>query len=136
MRIVLDTNVIVAGLLNAHGAPGSVVNSVLDGRVSVLVDDRILFEYRDVLRRPKFHFGPQYVASILDFLEHAGEKVTASPTSADVADPDDVAFYEVAIAGDADYLVTGNLLHFPQKSYIVSPASFVSLLHQPGSKQV
>lgn len=130
MRIVLDTNVLVAGMLNAHGSPGSVLNSVLDGRVSVIVDERILFEYRDVLHRPKFRFDSQYVEAILDYLEHASEKVTAVPTDAVVSDPDDVPFYEVAIAGDADYLVTGNLRHFPEKPYIVAPATFVSIVRE------
>lgn len=126
MRLVLDTNVVVAGLLNPHGAPGSIMNAVLGGRVSVIVDDRVLFEYRDVLSRPKFGFDHQYVESLLDYLEHTSERVTVSPIDNTVADPDDVAFYEVAIAGDADFLITGNLKHFPAKPYIVSPAAFVA----------
>jgi uncharacterized protein len=129
MRIVLDTNVIVAGLMNAHGAPGSILNAVLDRRVSFVVDDRILFEYRDVLRRPKFRFDLQYVESLLDYIEHRCEKVTAGPTKTGFTGPGDVAFYEVALAGDADYLVTGNLRHFPARSYIVSPVAFVSKMH-------
>ena len=65
VRIVLDTNVLISGVLTPHAAPGSVVNSVLDYRVTVLVDDRILFEYRDVLKRPRFASPLNYVQALL-----------------------------------------------------------------------
>ena len=56
MKIVLDTNVLVSGVLKPHSIPGSILHGVLDERVTVLVDDRTPFEYRDVLERPKFSF--------------------------------------------------------------------------------
>jgi len=101
---------------------------VLDERVTVLVDDRILFEYRDVLKRPKFDFPASYIGSILEFLEHRGEYVGAPPVSDEIPNSDDVPFYEVAIAGVADFLVTGNDRHFPDKHFVVSPREFISIL--------
>lgn len=131
MRIVLDTNVLISGILNPHGAPGSILNAVLNEEVTVLVDDRILSEYRDVLLRPKFRFPEDYVESVLEFLECGLPPITAGPTSAAIPDSDDIPFYEVAIAGDADYLVTGNDKHFPAGQLIVSPRTFLEILRRP-----
>ena len=128
MRIVLDTNVLVSGVLKPHSIPGSILNAILDERVSVLVDDRILFEYRDVLERPKFDFPPNYVESVLEFFEHRGDYVTAPPVPEQLLDSADLPFYEVAIAGVADFLVTGNGRHFPDRHFVVSPKEFISTL--------
>ena len=46
MKIVLDINVLVSGVLKPHNIPGSILNAILDERIPVLVDDRILFEHR------------------------------------------------------------------------------------------
>lgn len=128
MKIVLDTNVLVSGVLKPHSIPGSILNAILDERVSVLVDDRILFEYRDVLERPKFEFPPNYVESVLEFFEHRGGYITAPPVPEQLPDPADLPFYEVAIAGVADFLVTGNGRHFPERRFVVSPREFISTL--------
>ncbi len=52
MRIVVDTNVLVSGLINADGPPGLVVNRVLSRSVIALYDSRMLAEYREVPRAP------------------------------------------------------------------------------------
>ena len=128
MKIVLDTNVLVSGVLKPHSIPGSILNAILDERMTVLVDDRILFEYRDVLERPKFDFPPSYIESVLEFFEHRGDYVTAPPVPEQLLDPADLPFYEVAIAGVADFLVTGNGRHFPDRHFVVSPREFISVL--------
>lgn len=128
MKIVLDTNVLVSGVLKPNSVPGSILNAILDERITVLVDDRILFEYRDVLERPTFDFPPNYIASVLEFFEHLGEYVTAPPVPEQLLDPADLPFYEVAIAGVADFLVTGNGRHFPDRHFVVSPREFISVL--------
>ena len=128
MRIVLDTNVLISGVLNPHGAPGLILNAVLNKAVTLLLDDRILFEYREVLLRPKFRFPIDYIQSLLEFLEYESTYIIAGPSSALVPDSDDIPFYEVAISGRADYLVTGNDKHFPPEQLIVSPREFVDVL--------
>ena len=129
MRIVLDTNVIVSGLLNPDGNPGRIVDLVLAGEVTLLADDRPLAEYRAVLRRPKFGFGSTDVSDFLDFLESQGERVVAIPLPSGLPDESDRAFLEVALAGRAESLVTGNIRHFRVahggRLPIESPAEFV-----------
>lgn len=128
MRIVLDTSVLVSGVLKPHSIPSSILNAILDERVTVVVDDRILVEYRDVLERPKFDFPPNYAESVLEFFEHRGEYVTATPVPEQLPDPADLPFYEVAIAGVADFLVTGNGRHFPARRFVVSSSEIISTL--------
>lgn len=130
MRVVLDTNVLVAALLTPRGAPASVLNAVLNGSVTLLVDERIADEYRDVLFRSKFGFSHDALQPVLDFIERAGEYVVAEPVRVTISDPDDIPFVEVATAAAADYLVTGNLKHFPKREWIVSPSTGVDILRE------
>ena len=116
MKIVLDTNVLVSGLLSPQGAPATVLRSVMAGSVSICFDERILSEYRRVLARRKFDFDPERVAVLLEFLEATGEPVLAPPLNVSLPDPSDQAFIEVAVTSSGDFLVTGNLKHFPAKS--------------------
>lgn len=126
---MLDTNVIVSGLLNPEGNPGRILDLFLAGEVTILVDDRLLAEYRAVLRRPKFDFDPGDVSDFLDLLEAESERVTALPLGFKLPDESDRAFLEVALAAAADSLVTGNVRHFrlPHvgRISIHSPAEFV-----------
>jgi putative PIN family toxin of toxin-antitoxin system len=113
MRIVLDTNVLVSGLLNPDGAPGRLLDLILVGELQVLYDDRILAEYSDVLERPQFSFPPDLTRAIVGYFRLSGESVTALPLPFEtLPDPDDTPFAEVTISGKADVLVTGNQRHF------------------------
>ena len=129
MRIVLDTNVLVSALLTPEGPPASIINALLAGTVELLADNRILFEYEDVLNRRKFGFEPRDVRSLLDFLKHECRYVAATTATSSFEDPADLPFYEVALSGNADYLVTGNSKHYPDKDWILSPRQFLHILH-------
>ena len=125
MKIVLDTNILVSALLSPTGAPSQIVSLVLAGKVSLLCDNRILLEYEEVLRRPKFAFPESVDDPILQFLEAEGEQVLAEPQPEEFGDEGDRAFYEVAVSGDATYLVTGNQRHYPTETWIVNPTEFL-----------
>ena len=128
MRVVLDTNVLVSALLNPERAPAAIANAALDGTLTILVDNRILFEYEDVLHRENFGFKPQDVRAFLDFFRHEGEYVSATATNITLDDPDDLPFFEVAKTANADYLITGNTKHFPDEDWVVSPRNFLKTL--------
>ena len=117
MRGVLDTNVLVSGLLTPNGPPGRIVDGILLGELVPVFDDRILREYALVLARPRFRFDPDRVAAVLEYLERAGEPVVAPPLSVALPDAADRAFLEVAWHADVHALVTGNLRHFPSEAY-------------------
>ena len=129
MRIVLDTNVLVAGLLSAHAAPARVLQSILAGEASVCYDSRIVAEYRQVLARPKVAFDQELTEDVIDWTEVSGELMIPPPLSVPLPDPDDVMFLEVAVAANVDCLVTGNLRHFPPNRRhgvsVLKPTQFV-----------
>lgn len=125
MRIVLDTNVLVSALIRPAGPPAAVLNAILDKSLLLLVDNRIMFEYEDVLERPKLAFDPDDVRSLLEFFSHEAEYVTAKPVATALPDPDDLPFYEVAVAGNTDCFVTGNTEHYPTDSLIRNPRQFL-----------
>jgi len=130
MNIVLDTNVLVAGLLSPFGPCGEIVRMVSSGELTLSFDARILTEYEEVLARPKFKFEKDKVAALLDHVKHRGLTVASSPLSKSLPDPDDEPFLEVAIAGNVVCLVTGNQVHFPsdrcQTITVHSPSEFLA----------
>jgi len=132
VRIVLDTNVVVSGLLSAFGPPAQIVDLVSAGDLGLVVDDRILAEYEDVLRRPELGLDRWDVGDFLMLVEMA-EMCIGAPLPRPLPDPSDAPFLEVAIAGAVDALVTGNARHFAPYSGrlvipIVSPKAFLDLL--------
>ncbi|OGB95645.1 MAG: putative toxin-antitoxin system toxin component, PIN family [candidate division NC10 bacterium RBG_16_65_8] len=133
MRIVLDTNVLVAGLLNPVGACGRLLDLVLDGAVVCSADERILQEYEEVLRRARLALPAGPVREVLAFLRQSADLVAPLPLDRKLPDPDDLPFLEVAAAAGA-ILVTGNLRHFPKKALgrvtVVSAAESLDLLRR------
>ena len=129
MNIVLDTNVLVAGLLTPFGPCGEIVRMVSSGELTLSLDARILNEYQEVLDRPKFKFDKDKVAALLDHIEHRGITVASSPLPQPLPDIDDEPFLEVAIAARAICIVTGNQVHFPtelcQGVIVLSPSDFL-----------
>ena len=113
-RIVLDTNVLVSAFLNPTGAPGLVLTLILAGELKLLVDERILAEYAEVLARPRFALDRADVAEVTRQLEANGERVATSASVVQLPDADDLPFIDVALSGKADALVTGNARHFPK----------------------
>lgn len=129
MRIVLDTNVLVSGLLSPFGPPGEIVRLVSSGEIVLCLDARILTEYEEVLARPKFAFDQDAVSALLDFIDARSEVTAAAPLSARLPDPDDEPFLEVTLTAQADCLVTGNAVHFPVDfragAKILAPVEFM-----------
>ncbi len=129
MNIVLDTNVLVAGLLTPFGPCGEIVRMVSSGELTLSLDARILTEYQEVLDRPKFKFDKDKVAALLDHVEHRGVTVASSPLPQHLPDIDDEPFLEVAIAARSICIVTGNQVHFPtelsQEVMVLSPSDFL-----------
>ncbi len=129
---VIDTNVLVSALLNMHSNPGKILLSVFIGKTIPILNDEIMNEYREVLVRENFHFPKDQVVIVLKRIIASGLNILAQSNEyPEVVDSKDRCFYAVTMAGRDAYnamLVTGNLRHFPQKPYIVTPAQFVSML--------
>ena len=130
---VIDTNVLVSAMLKWESVPGSVLLEVLTGKITPLLNEEIVSEYRTVLSRPKFHFSPETAEIFLDGLTGRGLFVDAESIEEILPDPKDVVFYEVVMEmrkSEDAYLVTGNLKHFPRKTFIVTPREMLDILDQ------
>ena len=134
MRVVLDTNIIVSALLTPTGKPARIMNLVINGKLTPLFDVAVLEEYRVVLARPRLQFQPSLVGSILDYLEAEGMLVSTEPCNDRFNDESDRKFFEVALAGGAEALITGNIVHFPQTPVVMTPALFLNHWAQRTSK--
>ena len=132
-RLVLDTNVLVSGMINPFAAPGRIVDMLREGALELTVDDRILAEYGAVPKRSKFraYFTLHDVSDILLFLEQNTHYTVATTHFRGLPDLKDAPFLEVAVAAGVP-LVTGNVDHFPASSRcsveVVTPAAYVERL--------
>ena len=135
MKVVLDTNVLVSGLLSAAGPPGQILELLIDGVLQPCIDGRMLDEYESVLHRPELSIDPENAEEILEFIRFGAETIAALPLPIRLPDPDDLAFLEVAATAQA-VLVTGNKRHFPHKVCknvtILTPREFLDLVSRSG----
>jgi uncharacterized protein len=113
IRVVLDTNIIVSALLQPLGPPARVLALALGGSMQLCVSGGIYAEYEEVISRPRFKRGSDIVAGALAAIRDHGFWVRPTEHVNICSDPDDDIFLECAQAAHADYLVTGNLKHFP-----------------------
>ena len=131
MKIVIDTHVVVSGLLQPLGNPGRALSLVGTGALVPVYDARILAEYMEVCARPRLRLAASEVDRLLDEMRRRGEAIIDAPRVAfTLPDPDDQAFLDVAIAGRAQAILTGNRRDFPDACgvRILSPAELIQIL--------
>ena len=131
MRIVLDTNVLISAALKPGGLEAAVGNLVAEGRLEAWVTKEVLAEYEEVLGRPKFAAVREGSRRILDMLLALAQRTAVGGPSTLALDEDDNRFIECADAAQAEFLVTGNLRHYPADwgvTRAVNARELVSLL--------
>jgi putative PIN family toxin of toxin-antitoxin system len=128
---VIDTNVLVSALLKFQSVPRSILQLCVNGIIRPVYDDRMLFEYKEVLSRPKFDFEKEVIEQTLSLITGTGIKVDAENIDVQLPDPKDVVFYEVVMterSKEDAYLVTGNIKHFPGERFIVTPREMLDII--------
>ena len=129
---VLDTNVVVSGLLNPAGATGQLLLAVRDGRIRAAWTPSILSEYASVLRRPKFGFPQPFVANFIGSFAEAWEIKRSPKLRVELPDRSDEIFLAAALGTTDKVLVTGNVKHFPPESrleaIVLTPAEAIKRL--------
>ncbi len=124
IRVVLDTNIIVSALLQPLGPPAQILMLALGGSIQLCVSGSVYAEYEEVINRPRFQRSEDIIAAALHAIREKGVWVRPTERVTACADPDDDIFLECAVAAKAEYLVTGNIKHFPVSwagSRIVTP---------------
>jgi uncharacterized protein len=129
MRLVLDTNAVIAALL-WNGPPRQLLDAAIDGRLELATSQVLLDELKEALAYPKFakRVAQQAttIAQLVDqytALANLAPAASISPTV--IADPDDDAVLACALAARADLVVSGDHALLNLKHYhdipIVSP---------------
>jgi putative PIN family toxin of toxin-antitoxin system len=129
VRVVLDTNILVSACWKSGGLEAWVVNMAIRGEITACLSAEILAEYRDVLSRPKLAAVSVRAQEILPALERASIHVQSGAQLAESIDDDDNRFIECAVAAGAEYLITGNLRHYPAVwgvTHVVNARMFLS----------
>ena len=128
---VIDTNVLVSAMLKYKSIPGSIMELSLTGTIIPVLNAAIIREYWDVLSRPKFHLTEEIVKNIIDSIRNVAVCVDGEPTDIELPDVKDRVFYEVVMEKRKDddaYLVTGNIRHFPDRPFIVTPREMLDII--------
>jgi predicted nucleic acid-binding protein len=97
----------------------------ISGEIALCYDSRIMAEYKGVLNRPKFAFNRANTGSVINRIRNDGVAVIAGPCKISFQDEDDKMFYEVARECGAT-LITGNIHHYPEESFIKTAAEFLA----------
>jgi putative PIN family toxin of toxin-antitoxin system len=112
VRAIIDTNVLLAGLL-WHGTPHALVEHVRNGTLTLISSPVLLAELADVVARPKFDTilirSNTSRERSLDEVRALAEVIEPVPLPAPVCrDPDDDAVLALALAAQVDFIVSGD----------------------------
>lgn len=128
---VIDTNVIVSSMLKRDSIPGMILDLIMSGTITPLLNEEIFDEYSQVLLRNKFGFNEKEVSQALNELKSKSIYLDREHTIEQFIDEDDIVFYEIVMSArkqmDA-YLVTGNIKHFPIKNFVVTPREMLDII--------
>lgn len=134
MRVILDTNVLLAALISSHGFPDIICRAWLAARFELVTGTMQLDELRRVSRYPKIKaiLPAHRVGTMINNMQRAIilNTLPALPNGIEVNDPNDAFLLAMSLAGEADYLVTGDrragLLQHGSigRTHIVTPATF------------
>jgi putative PIN family toxin of toxin-antitoxin system len=131
LRLVVDTNILVSAALKPDGLQRTVLLLAITKPARLYVSNAILTEYQDVLSRPEFQIRKSLRQQLLDMIRKRAHLVNPVRAIQVANDPEDDKFIECADASRADYLVTGNMRHFPKfwkNTKVVTSREFLSLV--------
>jgi putative PIN family toxin of toxin-antitoxin system len=129
-RVVFDTNVLVSATLS-RGKPYTVLELAERGDIDSVTSPDIIDELEDVLSRERLPFESEQIDEVVGKIFSMSELVTPEMDLEAVEDdPDDDKVLECAVAGNADYIVSGDSHLLDIEEYrgveIVSPDEFLS----------
>lgn len=111
-RVVLDTNILIQALIRPQGITLPLIVALRSGSITVLYSAGLIEELVDVASRPrirgKYGLQPEDIEALIGLVQVAGERVQPGQEIQVCRDPDDDHLLEVAIAGQANFIVTGD----------------------------
>jgi len=133
-RAVIDTNVIISGILSSKGPPAKIIDAWIQLFFIGLLSETLINEIVDVLSRPKIRkiAGDKaiYFNNIVKLLTKKSEKIYPNKMLNICQDLKDNMLFELAEKGKADFIVTGDKIVLQVKKYkktnVVTPSWFVT----------
>ena len=136
-RVILDTNVLIAGLQSKQGKSYKLLQALYAGKFCVLISVPLSLEYEALLKKKldRTVFSEEHIEGFVDYLCKIAEHIKIfylwRPYLKDAFD-DHVL--ELAIASNCDYIVTYNLKDFKQSEKLgikaITPAEFLKILEE------
>lgn len=109
LRVVVDTNVWISALLNPHGPPAQVLEALQRNAFEPVLASALLDELMEVVERPRlrrYRLRQEEILKLQDLLRDKSRWVEPTGELHLCRDPADDLFLEVALLGQAQYLVT------------------------------
>ena len=137
MRVVFDANIFMSSLITKNGAPYKLMQLWREEKLTLLISEPIIDELDRVIHYPKLiklhGLSETEMAEFIQILRNEAVMVSPQETISVSSDESDNRYIECAVAGQAEYLVTGDKKHLlPIRDYegikIVPPSLFLALL--------
>ena len=133
LRLVIDTNILISGLMSVNSLPQQVFDYATSQAI-LLISDEVQSEIENVLNRPKLqkYITLERRSKFLSELSQQVERVEINQQIRACRDPKDDKFLELAVCGEANYIITGDAdlldLHPFQNISIIKAASFLTAI--------
>jgi hypothetical protein len=133
LRLVIDTNILISGLMAVNSLPQQVFDYATSQAI-LLISNEVQSEIENVISRPKLQ---KYITleqrnKFLTELSQQVKRVTINQQIRACRDPKDDKFLELAVCGEANYIITGDAdlldLHPFQNISIIKAASFLTVV--------
>ncbi len=126
MKVIIDCNGLIAAGIK-DGVCRSVLKYIIENCELYLSRD-IILEYLLVSRCTKFQEHQHYLEKVIELISRVAIVEDPHPSDVTLPDKDDKKYIDLSFHIKADYLITGNLKHFPDKKYgntfIIAPHDF------------
>jgi putative PIN family toxin of toxin-antitoxin system len=111
-RLVVDTNIIVSGLITSGTPPARILDAVHNKKITLLISDEVLSEYLRVLEYPHIRkykkITDETISHLTALFINETERVEILTPITACPDPDDDKFLSLAVEGQADFIITGD----------------------------
>lgn len=109
LRVVLDTNILISGLLYL-GKPKRLIDLALTGKIEVVSSYEMIDEFKRVIAREKFKLSPIEQEEFINFVIRLSKITSVRSKFKVVGDPDDDKVINTAYDGKVQYIVSGDRL--------------------------
>jgi putative PIN family toxin of toxin-antitoxin system len=107
-KVVFDTNVLISGIVHA-GISMQLIDAVLDGKLTLILSQPIILEFKRVIARDKFKLSKTQQTTLTSFVLGIGQQIRIKSKFKVVKeDPEDDIILRTAYDGKTDYIVSGD----------------------------